>query len=225
MADSPHPETTFQDSSELSTASRLHASKLRPSEELTEDIEVWISPAEESERPARSPRLQREVEELEGPFAIEDVDVVKPGGEEGSWNALKERERMEGRIAELESKIENMRGSYEGIVEGKIQDIRAMKERLKLTEGLLETRTAELTGAHAFLSTADRLSDVEVLGIVRDLNENIYQVAVNLTDEWEKLYSLQATSRMDVDPTSRPQASTFVQRVVNRRVSVLRQWT
>jgi hypothetical protein len=55
-----------------------------------------------------------------------------------------------------------------------------------------------------------------VLGIVHDLNENIYQVAVNLTDEWEKLKPSQVTSRMDIDTVSRTRNSAFVQKVISR---------
>ena len=44
---------------------------------------------------------------------------------------------------------------------------------------LLATRSAEPSGAQAPLSTTDRLSEVEVLSIVHDLNENIFQVTVN----------------------------------------------
>jgi hypothetical protein len=45
---------------------------------------------------------------------------------------------------------------------------------------------------------------VEVLSIARDLSENIYQVTVKLTEEWEKLESSQATSRTNVDSASKP---------------------
>ena len=88
------------------------------------------------------------------------------------------------------------------------------EERLKQTKDLLATKSAELSGARAFLSATDRLSEVEVLGIVRNLNENIYQIAVNLTDEWERLRS-QGTSQMDVDPPSQPRAPSLVQRVIS----------
>ena len=86
-----------------------------------------------------------------------------------------------------------------------------MQARLKQTEELLETRSAELSGAHTFLSTEGCLSKMEVLNTVRDLSENIYQVAVRLAEEWEKLDPSQVTSRMDVDPllypTSPPSSS------------------
>ena len=92
------------------------------------------------------------------------------------------------------------------------------EERLKQTKDLLATKSAELSGARAFLSATDRLSEVEVLGIVRNLNENIYQIAVNLTDEWEKSRLSQTTSRIDVDPSSQPQAPSLVQRVDRKSV-------
>ena len=87
-------------------------------------------------------------------------------------------------------------------MEAQARQARAMQERLRQTEELLEARAAELSGAQTFLSTADRLSEMEVLSIVRDLNENIYQVTVSLTEGWEKLESSQATGRIELDPTS-----------------------
>ena len=179
-------------------------------EEWREDIRAG------PRRPMESIRLLVGGADLEGPSVMDVVEVASPALEEIPVDVAGERKRMEDQIARLESEIEKMHGFYQGVVEGKTQDIRATEERLKLTERLLETKAAELTGARAFLSTADRLSEVEVLDIVRDLNENIYQVAVNLTDEWEKMESSEITSRMDVDPTSRPRVPSPVQRVLNR---------
>ena len=62
---------------------------------------------------------------------------------------------------------------------------------MKQTEELLETRTAELSEAQTFLSTEDHLSEMEVLSVVRDLNEKIFQPAVSLAEDWKKLGSLQ----------------------------------
>ena len=106
------------------------------------------------------------------------------------------------RIAELEHEIVKMRGSWQETVKAQAQRARAMEERLKQTEGLLKVRSAELYRAQTFLSTADRLSEMEVLGIVRDLNENIYQATVSLTEEWENLESSQTTGRRDVGSPS-----------------------
>lgn len=38
-----------------------------------------------------------------------------------------------------------------------------------------------------FLSTVGRLSEMNVLSVARDLEENSYQVGVSLTKEWQKL--------------------------------------
>ena len=116
------------------------------------------------------------------------------------------------RLGRLGHKVRNILGS----AEGQTQRIRAMEDLLEQTEGLLAARSAELSGTRTFLSATDGLSEDEVLGIVRELNENIYQVAVRLTEEWEKLESSRATSRMEVDPTSQPCVPTLVQLVRNR---------
>jgi hypothetical protein len=55
-----------------------------------------------------------------------------------------------------------------------------------------------------------------VLSIVQGLNENIYQVAVNWTDEWEKLGASRTTSQIPADPTSGPRVPTLVWLVLNR---------
>jgi hypothetical protein len=81
---------------------------------------------------------------------------------------------------------------------------------------LLASKSVELSGAHAFLSATDRPSEVEVLNLARDLNENVYQVAVNLTDEWEKARSSQVVNRMSIDPAARTRVPSLVQRVISR---------
>jgi len=147
-------------------------------------------------------RLRREIEDLKGQVESQGAEMVKLRGEEEAL--VKECEHKRSRVAELESEIGQMRGHHREDAQRRTQHIQATEERLRRTEELLATRSAELTGAQAFLSTTDHLSEAEVLGIVRDLNENIYQVAVKLTEEWENLESPLATSRMEVDPASQP---------------------
>ena len=53
--------------------------------------------------------------------------------------------------------------------------------------------------ADVSLFTTNSLREAEVLVIVRDLKENAYHVAVDLTEEWENLEPLQVTSPMGVD--------------------------
>jgi len=135
-------------------------------------------------------------------------DHVQARGEEEK----REVKHKGDRLGRLGHRIRKIIGS----AEGRTERIRAMEELLKQTEELLAARSAELSGTQTFLSTTDDLSEVEVLGIVRELNENIYQVAVKLTEEWEMLESPRATSQMDVDPTSQPHIPTLVQLVRNR---------
>jgi len=156
-------------------------------------------------------KLRREIGGLKSLLDRERADTERL--KEGLLGRCKRRDDQ---IRGLEHKIEAMRISHRADMEGKIKDIQEVEERLKQTEGLLEARSEELSGTQTFLSTSDRLSEVEVLGIVRDLNENVYQVAVKLTEEWEKLESSKATGRMDVDPTSKPRAPVLVQLARNR---------
>ena len=58
-------------------------------------------------------------------------------------------------------------GRSEETVDAWARQARGTQEELKQTEA----RTAELSGVQTFLSMADRLSWIEVLSIVRDLNE------------------------------------------------------
>ena len=147
-------------------------------------------------------RFRREVGEHKGTLDRYKAEVQRLKAEEAKL--VGKCKRREERIAQLEHDYAKLRGSLQEVTEAQARKVRAMQERLKLTEELLEARTAELSGAQTFLSTADRLSEMEVLSIVRDLNENIYQVAVSLTEAWENLESSQTAGRIEVDPTSQP---------------------
>ena len=154
-------------------------------------------------------RLQRDVGELKGLVEKQNADIVRLRGAE---KKLTEKyKRREDRVAELKHEIARLRASQQEAVEVQTRQTRGVQERLKKTEELLEARSAELSGAQTFLSTADRLSETEVLSIVRDLNENIFQVAVGLTEGWEKLKPLQAAGRIEVDLTSQPHDLVLVQ--------------
>ena len=159
-------------------------------------------------------RLRREIGDLKGRVESQEAEVAKlRGGEE---ELTKQCEHKGHKIAELEHEIGKMRSLHREDVQKRTQHLRAAEERLKRTEELLATRSAELAGAQAFLSTTDHLSEAEVLGIIRDLNENIYQAAVKLTEEWENLESPQGTSPTDVDPSSQPRVPILVRLVRNR---------
>ena len=117
------------------------------------------------------------------------------------------------RIRKLEHENRKMRD----FAESQTKRIQATEEKLKQTEELLVTRSAKLLEVKT-LSMEDRLSEAEVLGIVRGLNENIYQVAVKLTEEWEKLPPPKATNRKDARDARLP---ALIRRVRNRDPSSL----
>ncbi|KAF5342071.1 hypothetical protein D9611_001716 [Ephemerocybe angulata] len=54
--------------------------------------------------------------------------------------------------------------------------------RLELTTALLRTRTEELSVAQAFMVTADRVSVAEVVRAVEEVNDLVFQCAVDLSD-------------------------------------------
>ena len=169
-----------------------------------------------AERSGEMKRLRREVRDLKALLDRVRTEAIRLKGEEEKlMGECKCRDNL---ITELEHRIERMYHFYQGVVGRKTRHIRAMEEHLEQTKELLATRSAELSEAQAFLSTTDRLSEMEVLGIVRDLNENIYQVAVHLTEEFEKLELPPVTNRMSVDPTPdlQPCVPTLVQLVRNR---------
>ena len=90
------------------------------------------------------------------------------------------------RIAGLEARIEDISRTHRDTLKKRDQHMRALEDELARTKELLAARSTELSGAQPFLSTTDCISEAEVLGIVRDLNENIFQVAAKLSEAWEK---------------------------------------
>ena len=173
------------------------------------------------------PRGTRMVAGVMGRFRSDEKYKDEVRRLRGEGEKLKEEgKRKDDQIANLKRENVEIRGSMQKFTEAharqtremevQARQARAMEEKLKKTEQLLEARTAELSVAQTFLSTADRLSEVEVLSIVRELNENIFQVAVSLAEGWEKLRSSGATGRKNADPTSQPRPYVLLQLTRNQ---------
>ena len=97
------------------------------------------------------------------------------------------------------------------------------KTKVELAEAndISTAKSTELAKAQSLLSMTDRISEAEVLEIVRDLNENIIQLAANLTDEWRRLRSPQPNSRtiftkQELDAFMQLHGRPLVRRVRNR---------
>ena len=156
-------------------------------------------------------RLRREIKDLRS-------RLDKEKGEKGELKRDKKRLEVEGKDKdERIKKLEQENKKLQGTVESQTKLTQEAEEKLTKTEGLLATRSAELNGSHAFLSTKDRLSEAEVLGIVRDLNENIYQVSVKLTEEWEKVESSRTASKKNAGPAPPPTRVPALVRLVHNR--------
>ena len=111
------------------------------------------------------------------------------------------------RIADLDQQLEERSRAHNQAVAKRDQRIQKLEGELARTNELLAARSKELSAAQPFLSTTDRKSEADVLGIVRSLNENIFQIAANLTEEWEKLRS----SRRDRFEPSKEDMNTLSQ--------------
>ena len=161
----------------------------------------------------------REAMSLEEQLEWQEAEVVRLTMEEEKL--VGKCKRKDGQITKLERDIRHMQRSHQEEVQRRTQEIQALEEQLKKSEELSARRSAELSETQTFLSTKDRLPETEVLNTVRDLNEHIYQVAVGLTEELEKLEPPPVTNRMDGDPTSGPHASAAVQLSRNRDLTGL----
>ena len=123
-------------------------------------------------------------------------------------------------VAELEDDIKDITKIYKETTESQAQRIRALEDELAQTKEHPPAGTAELSGTQSFLSTTDRPSEAEVLGIVRGLNENIFQVAAHLSEEWENFRPSRSSgfeiSKKDVDTLSQTFGPVFVHHVLDR---------
>jgi hypothetical protein len=125
------------------------------------------------------------------------------------------------RITDLEHRLDEGSRTYNQAVAQRDQRIQTLEVELTRTKELLDARSKELSGAQSFLSTTDRKSEADVLGIVRALNENIFQVAANLTEEWENLRSSQSERfrvlKEDIEALSQSSSPALIHQVNYRR--------
>jgi hypothetical protein len=125
------------------------------------------------------------------------------------------------RIMELEVEAEKNSRTHEETLEKQYQRIRAMEGKLRQTKKSSTVDSKEDTGVKPLSSPSNYISDTELLAIVRDLNENMFQVAAILTGEWEKLSLESRTERPtiageNVNTFSRSYVPTLVRQVLDR---------
>lgn len=123
------------------------------------------------------------------------------------------------RIEELEHEIKELSKTHQEASEMQNQRIQAMEDQLRRNQELSETKPAERTRVKPLSSPSNRVSEVEVLGIVHNLNENLFQVAAHLAEEWEE-FSLSQTDRFtvtkeDIGTFARSYGPTLVHQVLD----------
>ena len=125
------------------------------------------------------------------------------------------------KIAELYNEIEKLSRNHRGVLEKQNKRIRAMEDRLNRREGLPATKPTE----RPFSSSSDRISETEVLGTVRDLNEHTFQVAAHLAEELEEFSSSRTDgftiAKEDIEALSRSYGATLVQQTLERNAAAV----
>ena len=164
-------------------------------------------------------RFRREIGDLKGLVEKQKAEISRLRGLE---EIMKGRvERRENTISKLDHDLQKMHNNWQEAKKIHARQVQGMQERLKRTEELLATRSAELSGEQAFLPITDHLPEPEVLGIVRELNENIYQVAGGLTEGWIKMGSSKPPDNVELDLTSQQRLPVLIQLARNRDLTGL----
>ena len=104
-------------------------------------------------------------------------------------------------------------------------ELEKTKAELAEANDISTAKSTELAKAQSLSSPTDRISEAEVLEIVRDLNKNISQIAANLTEEWGKVPSLRSNkappNKKEFDALSQFYGPTLVRRVLDRDSSAV----
>ena len=104
-------------------------------------------------------------------------------------------------------------------------ELEKTKADLAEANDISKAKSTELAKAQSLLSPPDRISEAEVLEIVRGLNKNITQIAANLAEEWGKLpsprFNKAPPNKKELDTLSQFYGSTLVRRVLNRDPSAV----
>lgn len=86
------------------------------------------------------------------------------------------------RVRQLEAQASKIENDAKARIIGLEQSTARLQKDLHATTALLDTRTAELKEAQAFLSSVDNVADSEVQHIIERLNSTIFQTAATIAD-------------------------------------------
>lgn len=184
MTSSPSPIITSLAVVGLSVATLFGACKLKTLwEQVQRDWTAADNAKKQNTRELEALRLSLKEKEAE----VQDRAAVAESRE-------KEIEELLLQARQIEEELQAMREANQtlakhtsalgGQKDRLIAELNTTKTDYRHTKQLLESRTAELKGAEAFLTKSDLLSNVEVVSLVENLNSEIMQIAASMTEEF-----------------------------------------
>ena len=133
--------------------------------------------------------LTEEMEGLQGRLlAMQDTLNTAQNTSEARMKEIKRLQEEIKRIS-AEKKTGNKICELERKIHAQVEDIQNLRQKLRISEEqrsqttkMLEDRTAELKGAQAFLTTADRYSGADIIKMAESLNTEIFQASAMMAE-------------------------------------------
>ncbi|PIL34594.1 hypothetical protein GSI_03373 [Ganoderma sinense ZZ0214-1] len=149
--------------------------QILPDTESGAAVEAWKKRAHEAEHHARS---------VEARLAVANRRL---DAERASFNQQLEQAQQAARQAQA-SQAEDRTNRPQAALAEPGRELRRAQDELREAVALLDTKSAELRDAQAYLSRHDDVADAEVLRLVEGINSRIFQAAASITDAFQPRY-------------------------------------
>ncbi|PIL25742.1 hypothetical protein GSI_11492 [Ganoderma sinense ZZ0214-1] len=110
------------------------------------------------------------------------------------------------RAKQMETQLHDAERRAKETVAHLSRELLQCQSKLEKKAALLDTRSAELRDAQAYLALSDDVTDTEVLQLVNGINSRIYQVAANIADAFQPRYGEQQDVQVMEEAVARLQA-------------------
>nr|VWP01540.1 N/A [Ganoderma boninense] len=107
---------------------------------------------------------------------------------------------------QMEARLHNAERHAEETIAQLSRELRRCQSELGMKAALLDTRSAELRNAQAYLTLLDDVTDTEVLQLVNGINSRIFQVAANIAGAFQQRYRNQKDVQASKEAVTRLQA-------------------
>ena len=119
---------------------------------------------------------------------------------EGDRIALRQRvQQTETRLSKAEDRVK----ALEGTIGQLSRELLQSQYGLEQTTALLDTRSAELNDAQAYLSKLDDIADSDVLQLVSGINSRIFQATSNIANAFQPRYDEQKGEQVSEEAAAR----------------------